>query len=477
MWPAASTITYGGLDCPDKVGLRSTQAALFDQLSLRSLRVTVRQVVPETLSMVRSEFAQLKMRKINNHIAESASPENALVVDLFCGAGGLSLGFQMAGFKPCHSVDHDEAAVDTYRRNIGNHAERAEISAELVLPFADVIAGGPPCQGFSSAGPRRIGDHRNSLVGVFAEIVVKHRPRAFVFENVEGFLTAEGGSRVFELLEPLIRAGYRIHLRKINAANYGVPQHRKRVLAIGGLGWNPTFPQPTHRAFGAPGASLEGKDLPLGPTVKDALMGLPNAALDGIATAVLDHIYRAVEDDDLIRILALEQGHTMRDLPEEMWHDSYKRRANRRVMDGTPTEQRGGAPAGVRRLRFDEPSKAITGGARSEFVHPVENRYLTLRECARIQTFPDTFEFTGTVAERALQIGNAVPPLLAFHIGQRLIADLETNTRPQLSEGKLLSFIPTSSNGMSPVLQKLTAAVTDTFTRPTACEEQLSLWR
>jgi len=274
-------------------------------------------------------------------------------------------------------------------------------------------------------------------------------------------------------------AGYRIHLRKINAANYGVPQHRKRVLAIGGLGWDPTFPQPTYRAFGAPGASVEGKNLPPAPTVEDALRNLPPAVADGDGStpAVSDHVYRVVEDEDLIRITGLEQGHTMRDLPQELWHESYKRRANRRVMDGTPTERRGGPPAGVRRLRLNEPSKAITGGARSEFVHPCENRYLTLRECARIQTFPDAFEFLGTAAERALQIGNAVPPLLASVIGSSLMNDLANNRAPHFSVGALLSFVPTSSNGMSPALQQLTFAVGDRFNRRSAREEQLSLWR
>ena len=121
-----------------------------------------------------------------------------------------------------------------------------------------VIAGGPPCQGFSSAGMRRTGDKRNTLVACFAQIVTRKRPRAFVFENVEGFLTAEGGKRVLDLLTPLVTAGYRIHLRKVNAANYGVPQHRKRVIAIGGLGWEPSFPEPTHSAHGAARSTVSG---------------------------------------------------------------------------------------------------------------------------------------------------------------------------------------------------------------------------
>ena len=164
------------------------------------------------------------------------------IIDLFSGCGGLSHGFHDAGFNTLFAADHFEAAVGTFTENHGNQCRYVEIDDQIELPEADVIVGGPPCQGFSSAGPRRENDHRNTLVSVFAKIVVRDRPKAFVFENVEGFLTADRGTRVFELLRPLINAGYRIHLRKINAANYGVSRHRKRVIAIGGLGWSPTFP-------------------------------------------------------------------------------------------------------------------------------------------------------------------------------------------------------------------------------------------
>lgn len=167
-------------------------------------------------------------------------------VDLFCGAGGLSLGLRMAGFDLVCAVDSRSPAIQTYQQNLGDHAREQQIAEEIELPDADVIAGGPPCQGFSSAGMRRQGDARNTLVSLFARIVVRQRPLAFVFENVEGFLTSEDGAYVLDLLCPLIEAGYCIHLRKVNAANFGVPQHRKRVIVIGGLGWNPTSPsQPT----------------------------------------------------------------------------------------------------------------------------------------------------------------------------------------------------------------------------------------
>ncbi len=182
-----------------------------------------------------------------------SSGEMPTLVDLFCGAGGLSLGFQLAGFHLIRAVDNWKPAIDTYRANIGGHVVEENLTEFTEIPECTVIIGGPPCQGFSSAGKRRCDDERNSLVTVFARLVARLKPRAFVFENVEGFLTGADGRFVLDLLTPILEVGYRVHLRKINAANYGVPQHRKRVVAIGGLGWTPSFPQPTHSAHGAPG--------------------------------------------------------------------------------------------------------------------------------------------------------------------------------------------------------------------------------
>lgn len=395
------------------------------------------------------------------------------VLDLFCGAGGLSLGFKQAGFDLIYAVDNNLTALRTYNTNFESHAIELDLSNKLDMPPATVIIGGPPCQGFSSAGLRKSADHRNSLVSSFAQIIVKLRPPAFVFENVEGFLTAENGARILELLSPLIAAGYRIHLRKVNAANYGVPQHRKRVIAIGGLGWNPSFPEPTHAAFGAPGAHLATQLAAPTATVQEAIGDLPPATTKPPGNPQ-GHHYRSLEGMDLLRAAALKPGQMMRDLPQELQHESYRKRAFRRVMDGTPTERRGGAPAGLRRLRPDEPSKAITGGARSEFIHPVENRSLTIRECARLQTFPDEFSFYGNVSEQAQLIGNAVPPLFALAIANNLAKDL-TATVQIINEGALLSFVPTLSNGYSPSLRKVTDMILEKFVHVSQTEK-IPLW-
>lgn len=397
------------------------------------------------------------------------------IVDLFAGAGGLSLGFQNAGFVVVQALDSWTPAVETYRRNVGDHVRQESITRQSVLSPSTLIIGGPPCQGFSSAGMRRACDDRNTLVGEFSRLIARERPKAFLFENVEGFLTGASGEFVFELLEPLLEVGYCIHLRKVNAANYGVPQHRKRVIAIGGLGWEPTFPKATHSAYGAPGADLANSDSkPLAPTLIEAIRNLPPASSNG-DPQLADHAFTPLTGDDLERALRLQEGQRMRDLPEILWHKSYRRRAFRRVMDGTPSERRGGAPSGVRRLRSDEPSKAITGGALRDFIHPHEHRMLTVRECAVLQTFPIDFKFSGTRSQKMQLIGNAVPPKLAEAFAQSLMQDLAANPRSS-EDGTLLSFKPTLSNGMSPLLHEVTRRVRHRYMWKSSREVQRALW-
>jgi DNA (cytosine-5)-methyltransferase 1 len=144
------------------------------------------------------------------------------------------------------------------------------------------------------------------------------------------------------------------------------------------------------------------------------------------------------------------------------------------VLDGTPTERRGGAPFGVRRLRPDEPCKAITAAAVSELLHPSEDRNLTVRECARAQAFPDDFVFTGTTSEQAQQVGNAVPPLLARAVAVALLEGL-ARARPVEGRGALLSFVPTLSSGRSPALESVSRLVRQTFQGAGRAKERL-LW-
>lgn len=397
------------------------------------------------------------------------------LVDLFCGAGGLSVGMQKAGFRPIYAADIWGAAVATHRLNLGEHVVETGLDPDMDLPHADVYAGGPPCQGFSSAGRRVADDNRNTLVGVFASLIAKHRPKAFFFENVEGFLTTGTGRFIVELLDPLIQAGYCIHMKKVNAADFGVPQHRKRTVAIGGLGWDPGFPAPTHASFGAPGTGRRLSSLPLTPTVSAAFADLPPAA-SGKPGRPHDHVAAKLQGIDLQRAAFLGPGDRMRDLPAELQHISYRQRAHRRVSDGTASAKRGGAPAGIRRLRGDEPSKAITGAALRDFLHPNENRRLTIRECARLQTFPDSFVFTGSVGDRIQQIGNSVPVGLAETIGRHLRSGLARATQHS-QPGRLCSFEPSASSGMSPRLAAVNEMVVARYNPAPLQGKEACLWQ
>lgn len=388
-------------------------------------------------------------------------------IDLFSGCGGLSLGLERAGFRTVLAVDNWRPATETFAANFPSassiEADLCDLSASDIRRAAGgsvpLVAGAPPCQGFSSAGKRERGDRRNSLVRRFAVLAAELQPALLLFENVEGFLTVDGGRYIMDLLDPLIEAGYWLHIRKVNAANYGVPQLRKRVIVLGSLGGEPPFAPISHRAVGAPGAGLIGRDLPDCPTVSDAFRGLP-AASSRPGESVQDHVTTRTGADVTARIRALAPGGTMWDLPSELQHKTFTRRAYRRVKDGTALEARGGPPAGLRRLRADQPSKAITGGANREFIHPNEHRYLTLRECARLQGFPDSFHFVGNLSDRARLIGNAVPIPLAQALARPLLRWLENGVRSEApSRGRLVSFIPTTSSGRSRALQRATERV------------------
>ena len=297
--------------------------------------------------------------------------DDLTVVDLFAGAGGLSLGFQRAGFRNLWAADNQPAATETFKRNIHHLVECVEIEATTEFPRPTVIVGGPPCQGFSSAGMRESGDVRNTLVSVFAQVVRSNSTGSIRFRECRGHPDLGRGWATFgtsrsrdcaRLPGPLAQ-GQRGELRSALSI-------RKRVLAIGGLGFDPMFPDPTRSAFGAPGATLATTRLPATATVAEALSNLPRPG-EVAPRCPQDHHSSRMDEVRQTRIAALKPGQTMRDLPEEYWHPSFRRRAYRRVKDGTPSERRGGPPFGMRRLKGNEPSKAITGRAANEFVPPL----------------------------------------------------------------------------------------------------------
>lgn len=373
-------------------------------------------------------------------------------ISLFSGAGGCSRGFFESGFEIIAAFDNTPSAIETYNKNFGDNLckkvdlsscnfEEIRDSLELKRGELDIIIGGPPCQGFTTAGKRSEEDPRNKLISNYVDALDKFLPRWFVMENVEGVLTSSGGKYIIDCLKSIIALGYSVSLEKVYAQEYDIPQRRKRVIVVGNReGKEFTFPKPNVVATGA--------------IFKDGSTNLKMAIgdLEGIENPSIDHSPKWETGIQLERMINLGVGKTMKDLPERLQHDSFKKRANRRVCDGTPSEKRGGAPSGLKRLSYKEPALTITSAATSEFVHPKENRTLTLRECARIQTFPDDFVFCGTDSQKALQIGNAIPPLLAKKIAQQIIK-CDKGKKLQVPSG-LINFSVTKATAMSPTLKK-----------------------
>jgi DNA (cytosine-5)-methyltransferase 1 len=410
------------------------------------------------------------------------------VVSFFSGAGGLSLGFANAGIKPVFGVDINSDACSTYESNLGIPCHHLDLSNKdfskllnLLAPYQDVLAviGGPPCQGFSTAGNRNKFDPRNQLIFNYFAIVEQIRPKWFLFENVEGLLTSNNGKSIFDLVSRFIKLGYSLRLEKVNFAAYGLPQSRKRVIIIGNrLGAEFNFPFETH-SFDA---GKHNRLLPLfpnSPTLSEAISGLPEASKrECLAPYTSDkgineydtfmrlfnqsggvkHHFSSPSNNDLERYKLLKCGQTMKDLPEILWHPSYRKRAFRRVLDGMPTEKRGGAPVGIKRLHSNQCSPTITSASSRELIHPLLDRSLTLRECARLQSFGDEYVFKGTTSSIATQLGNAFPPLAAKLFAQ-LIMQVEGTYGSNkgsytVKKAQLLGYRLTDALGMSPTLMQ-----------------------
>lgn len=410
------------------------------------------------------------------------------VLTLFSGAGGFSYGFASAGLKPLCGAEIDKSACQSYEANVGSPCYNMDLSQaspsffKKLLggkePFA--IIGGPPCQGFSTAGSRNATDPRNRLIFNYLHIVGEVKPRWFIFENVEGLLTSGHGEAVSSLVREFLKIGYSVRVEKINLAGYGVPQTRKRVLIIGNrVGSDFHFPE--ERFSYDSGKAKKRSNKPFAPTLLEAISGLGEAQSQRTHASeykssspvnCYDALMRNGNQSDLVtehfdntnaedthRYSLLKCGHTMKDLPEELWHESFRRRAFRRVKDGTPTEKRGGAPSGIKRLHGDLQSLTITGAAYREFIHPAHHRPLTIRECARIQSFPDHYDFSGNASSVMQQIGNAVPPIAAAVFAKHLQeldgmhgSDLLAPTAAQ--SPRLLGYRLTEATGMSEALKK-----------------------
>lgn len=337
-------------------------------------------------------------------------------LDLFAGAGGFTLGFVQDGFVTVFAVEIDKYAAATYEANFGPHCSTDDIKNINVFPPADVIIGGPPCQGFSNLGAHIPNDPRNQLWRHYVRAVDQVRPLIFVVENVPPLLNSEEGQ---ELMRETRALGYQVQGRILNAADYGAPQVRKRTIIIGSRIGPVVFPQQTH--IDPKKRGLHSLHLYNWTTVRQAISDLPLAP-----TEYSLHFGRNPTPKSIERYRHIPPGGNRWNLPPDLMPDCWKRKT------------KGGTDL-FGRLRWDEPSVTI----RTEFFKPEKGRYLhpeadrpiTHREAARLQCFPDEFIFRGTKIEIAKQIGNAVPVKLAHAIAKAV----RLMICPELSEGVVAS--------------------------------------
>jgi DNA (cytosine-5)-methyltransferase 1 len=358
-------------------------------------------------------------------------------IDLFCGAGGFSLGFKQAGFELLAALDNDKAARETYKCNFNLNPltnDVSQITSPELLDFAHakpgectVVIGGPPCQGFSvqRRGSRK--DSRNNLVKVFLDLTLDIRPRFFVIENVGGLLSRHGREFHKYVEHASASEGYRCFVKTLNAADFGVPQIRRRVFMVGerldeGRSYF-SFPIPTHR----PEAYI---------TVRRAIGSLPSPPPDGSPhPKVWNHFREArLSPVNLKRIAQIPEGGGREHLPAELALPCHTNNKKHRHLDV------------YGRLAWDKPAVTLTARfdsfTRGRFGHPVEHRTITLREGARLQSFPDDFRFFGNREEIARQIGNAVPPLLAKAVAASILDTISRREQnlPALRYGPALQL-------------------------------------
>ena len=348
-------------------------------------------------------------------------------IDLFAGCGGLSRGFMDAGFRILVGVDNDQAALNTFELNHnGAVALKADLSKQETIDKIEEIAGdqkidvviaGPPCQGFSLTGPRHFDDPRNSLYLAVLNLVKQYKPKAFIIENVPGMAVMYQGQVKDEILRRFRAMGYNIDCRILLAADYGVPQMRKRLVFMGirdDVG-KPVFPD-----------AVLDKDHYI--TCRDAISDLPSRENDqGMeideydGPAITEYQKRMRGDCNILHnhvatmhkqfvkdtIALVPEGGNYKNLPAG-WGESRKFHEAWTRYDG------------------NKPSKTIDTGHRNHF-HYQYNRIPTVRENARLQSFPDNFVFTGTRTQQNRQVGNAVPPLLGYALGKKLMEIIKQN--------------------------------------------------
>ena len=331
------------------------------------------------------------------------------VLDLFCGAGGFSLGFRSAGFEIVAGIDNDSQALTTYAKNFPEaialnlnlaHPEDLWLGQLDVLGKIDGIIGGPPCQGFSIAGKRLIDDPRNYLYRAYIAVVKRIKPTWIAIENVPTIRTMGEGKVFSSIIDDLNQLGYSTSSETLNSSKFGVPQNRRRTFILGRLSqWGYQFPEALSLS---PITSSDAiSDLPsLSDEPGSDVMTYSSMPVNAYQSKMRDgskdirNHWAVAHTETTKRIISMvPDGGNYKDLPENLW-------STRKVNIAWT------------RLNSKRPSFTIDAGHNHHF-HYKENRVPTVRECARIQSFPDTFVFLGNKTSQFRQVGNAVPPLLA----------------------------------------------------------------
>lgn len=316
------------------------------------------------------------------------------VLSLFCGCGGMDLGFERAGHKVIWSNDNYKWACETYSKNFSIEPVREDIRKVEHFPDSDIVIGGYPCQGFSLAGNRNVFDKRNYLYLEFARVLEAVQPRFFVAENVKGVGTPfKSAPRALDIMERRFRScGYRVVSELLNAKDYGVPQDRERVFIVG-------VREDLHKEYAFPKRSHGRRPLKPQVTLRQAIGDLPPP-----------------EDGEYYDHTGFSSRYMSRNRIRGWDEVSFTIQANGRHVPLHPS-----CPL-MKRMEQDK----------WEFTADIgKYRRLSVRECARIQSFPDEFQFEGPLNSKYRQIGNAVPPLLAQAIASELKALVKT---PELIE-------------------------------------------
>lgn len=356
---------------------------------------------------------------------------NYSYLDLFAGAGGWSVGFEEAGFAHAAMYDFNKPACDTARKNFGDIVHHVDLSKhnEIQFPEVDIVCGSPPCQGFSNEGYKRVDDPRNSLVWSYLEIIHRIKPRVWVFENVPGFKRSYGGRYFQQLTDELRDSNYHWRDYLLDAADYGAPQHRLRFVLIAAKDFVPRRPEPSHSAstdMFTPNPYV---------TLWDAISDLPVPELgDRIGT-----FEYGIEPINAYQQWVRRGSHSL--------HNHTTQNHSARVLEKMRAVPMGGDMAnivanfaenkvhycgGYRRAAKDRPSYTAYWTRGMTSIHPEQDRFLSPRECARIQTFPDRFVFTGNTIENYTQVCNAVPPLLARAVAMSLRDQLDRTHASEL---------------------------------------------